>query len=133
MLKLAYRAEASRRARVNEQTKYVSATNETTYNCVSKARESKMPGSSSVRSLPERLLKAARDEIDQIFRVGSISRPVVHHYQSFDSIKNKQLHKLIHRVGALSSHVLLGQGEQRSKTETSGSKREGGREQKMSP
>ena len=85
MLKLAYRAEASRRARVNEQTKYVSATNETTYNCVSKARESKMPGSSSVRSLPERLLKAARDEIDQIVSVGSIACPIAHHYyQSFD-------------------------------------------------
>ena len=105
---------------MNEQTKDVSVTNETTYNCDSKARESKMPGSSFVRSLSKRLLKATRDEIDQIFRVGSISRPVVYHYQSFDSIKKKQLHKLIHRVEVLSSYVLLGQGERRSKTETSG-------------
>ena len=72
------RAEASRRARVNQETKDVSATNESTYKNVSKARESKMPGSSSVRSLNERSLNATRDEIDQIVRVGSMSRPIVH-------------------------------------------------------
>ena len=82
MLKLIYRAEASRRARVNEKkkTKDVSATNESTYKNVSEARESKMPGGSSVRSLLLRNLKATRDEIDQIVRVGSISRPIAHHY-----------------------------------------------------
>ena len=63
-----------------EGTKDVSATNETTYNTVSKARESKMPGGSSVRSLLLRNLKATRDEIDQIVRVGSISRPIAYHY-----------------------------------------------------
>ena len=67
-----------------EGTKDVSVTNESTYNCVSKARESKMPGSSSVRSLKSISLKATRDEIDQIVSVGSISRPIAHHYQSSD-------------------------------------------------
>ena len=36
-------------------------------------KESKAPGGSSVRSLPLRLLKVTRNEIDQIFRIGSIS------------------------------------------------------------
>ena len=67
-----------------EGTKDVSATNQSTYNRVSEARESKMPGGSSVSSLKSRSLKATRDEIDQIVRVGSISRPIAHHYQSFD-------------------------------------------------
>ena len=83
MLKLIYKAEASRRARVNEKkqkTKDVSAISESTYNSVSEASESKMPGGSSVRLLSRRSLKAATDEIDQIVRVGSISRPIVHHY-----------------------------------------------------
>ena len=63
-----------------EGTKDASATNESTYNDVSEARESKMPGGSSVKSLLPRPLKATRDEIDQIVRVGSISRPIAHHY-----------------------------------------------------
>ena len=68
-----------------EGTTDVSATNQSTYNTCSKARESKMPGGSSVRSLGPRSLKATRDEIDQIVSVGSISRPIAHHYyQSFD-------------------------------------------------
>ena len=68
-----------------EGTKDVSATNESTYKDDSEARESKMPGGSSVRSLLLRDLKATRDEIDQIVSVGSISRPIAHHYyQSFD-------------------------------------------------
>ena len=68
-----------------EGTKDVSAANQSTYNRVSEARESKMPGGSSVSSLKSRSLKATRDEIDQIVRVGSILRPIAHHYyQSFD-------------------------------------------------
>ena len=51
-----------------------------TYKKVSKARESKIPGSSSVRSLSSIPLKATRDEIDQIVRAGSTSRPIAHHY-----------------------------------------------------
>ena len=74
------RAEASRRARVNQETKGVSATNESTYNFASEARESKMPSGSSFRSLKRRSLKAIRDEIDQIVRVGSISCPTAHHH-----------------------------------------------------
>ena len=67
-----------------KETKNVSATSESTYNNVSGARESKMPGGSSVRSLELRSLKAARNEINQIFRVGSISCLIAHHHQSFD-------------------------------------------------
>ena len=63
-----------------EGTKDVSATNQSTYKSVSEARESKMPGGSSVRSLPKRFLNATRDEIDQIVSVGSISRPIAYHY-----------------------------------------------------
>ena len=61
-----------------ERTKDVSTTNENTHNKVSKARESKMPGGSSARPLLSRLLKATRDEIDRIVRVGSISSPTAH-------------------------------------------------------
>ena len=44
-----------------------------------------MSGGSSVRSLLLGFLKATRDEIDRVFRVGSISRPVAHHHcLSFD-------------------------------------------------
>ena len=71
---------SSRREGWREGTKDISATNQSTYNTSSKARESKMPGGSSVRSLGPRSLKAIRDEIDQIVRVGSISRPIAHHY-----------------------------------------------------
>ena len=68
-----------------EGTTDVSATNQSTYKSLNKARESKMPGGSSVRSLKSRSLKATRDEIDQIVSVGSISRLIAHHYyQSFD-------------------------------------------------
>ena len=85
LLELIYRAEASRWARPNEKKKDVSATNESTYNRISEVRESKMPGGSSIRLLFWISLKATRDEIDQIVRVGSISCPIAHHYyQSFD-------------------------------------------------
>ena len=47
-----------------EEVKGASATRESTYKNVSEARESKMPGGSSVRSLPKRFLKAARNEFD---------------------------------------------------------------------
>ena len=80
LLELIYRAEASRWTRPNEKKKDVSATNESTYNRISEVRESKMPGGSSVRSLKSRSLKATRDEIDQIVRVGSISCPIAHHH-----------------------------------------------------
>ena len=43
-----------------------------------------MPGGSSVRLLTSISLKATRDEIDQIVRVGLISCPIAHHYLSFD-------------------------------------------------
>ena len=48
-----------------ERAKDVSATNQSTYNSVSEARESKMPGGSSDRSFTAISLKATRDEIDQ--------------------------------------------------------------------
>ena len=54
--------------------------NESTYKLFSKVRESMTPGDSSVRSLRVRPLKATRDEIDQIVRVGSISCPIAHHH-----------------------------------------------------
>ena len=54
--------------------------NESTYNCFNKVRESKMPGTSSVRSLLSSSLKATASQIDQIVRVGSISRLIVHHH-----------------------------------------------------
>ena len=62
------------------ETKDASVTNENTYKRVSKVRESKMPVGSSIRSLVSRSLKATRYEIDQIVRVGSISRPIAHHH-----------------------------------------------------
>ena len=96
MLTLIYRAEAlssytslgqgERRNKTKvsgsrkEETKDVSATNENTYNCISEARESKMPSGSSERSFDPRSLKVTRDEVDQIVRAGSISRPIAHHY-----------------------------------------------------
>ena len=66
---------SSRREREKEGTKDVSATNKSTYKNVSETRESKMPSSSSVRSLKSISLKEPRDEIDQIVRDGSILRP----------------------------------------------------------
>ena len=63
-----------------EETKDDSATSQSTYNLVSKARESKMPAGSSVRSLKLRSLKAKRNAIDQMFKVGSISCLVAHHH-----------------------------------------------------
>ena len=43
-----------------------------------------MPSGSSIRSLDPRSLKSTRGEIDQIFRVGSISWPIAQYYYSFD-------------------------------------------------
>ena len=43
-----------------------------------------MPDGSSVRPFIPISLKATRDEIDQIVRIGSISCPIAHHYLSFD-------------------------------------------------
>ena len=80
LLKLIYRAEASRWARMSEERKDVSATSKSTYKIVSGARKSKMPGGSSVRLLSPRSLKTTRDEIDQIFRIDSISCPIAHHH-----------------------------------------------------
>ena len=59
------RAEASRWARVSEETTGVSATNKSTYNSFSKVRESKMSGGSSVRSLKPRSLKPTRNRNSQ--------------------------------------------------------------------
>ena len=56
-----------------EETKDISATSQSTYSAVSKVRGSKTPGDSSVRLLVPRPLKATRNEIDQILRIGSIS------------------------------------------------------------
>ena len=63
---------------------YVSITSESTYNPVSKVRESKTPAGSPASSLKLRFLKAARSEIEQIFRAGSISCLIVCHDWSFD-------------------------------------------------
>ena len=62
-----------------KETKDVSATSQSTYNNVSEARESKMPGGSSVRSLMKKILKATRNEVDQVIWAGSISCLIVHH------------------------------------------------------
>ena len=62
-----------------EKIKDIPANSESTYKNVNEARELKMPGSSSVRSFPLRFLKATRSGNNQSFRVGTISRPVVHH------------------------------------------------------
>ena len=69
-----YQAQGGR-----QETKDVSATNKSTYNPVSKARESKIPGGSSVSPLKPRSLKATACQIDQIVRVGSTSHLIVHH------------------------------------------------------
>ena len=63
-----------------KEAKDVSATSESTYKSVSEVRESKMPGGSSVRTPKSNSLKAARNEIDQVFRIGSIPCPVAHHH-----------------------------------------------------
>ena len=68
------RAEGGR-----EQTMPLQPTKDT-HKSFSKARESKIPGDSSVRSLELRILEETRDEIHQIIRVGSISRPTAHHH-----------------------------------------------------
>ena len=70
----------SRREGGREGTKDVSTNNESTYKDVSKVRESKMLGGSSIRTLKSRFLKGTRDEVDQIFWVGSISCPIAHHH-----------------------------------------------------
>ena len=70
------RAEGGR-----EGVKDVSTTNKkNTYNRFNKARESKMPGGSSVRSLPVKSLKPTRNKVYQIVRIGSISYPIAHHH-----------------------------------------------------
>ena len=76
MTKKKKRISGSRR----EETKDVSIASESTYNIFSKARESKMPAGSSVRSLKLRSLKATRNAIDQMFKVGSVSCLVAHHH-----------------------------------------------------
>ena len=63
-----------------QETKDVSKTSQSTYKNNSKVRGLKTPGDSSVRPLPLRFLKAIRNEIDQVFRVGSISRLIAHHH-----------------------------------------------------
>ena len=80
-------AKANEEARPRHQarggragTKDVSVNNESTYKTFSKVRESKIPGDSSVRSLRARVLKATKDEIDQIVRVSSISFIIAHHH-----------------------------------------------------
>ena len=62
-----------------EEIKYISANSESTYKRVNEVRESKVPSGSSVRPFTPRSLKATRSGNNQSFRVGSISRPVVHH------------------------------------------------------
>ena len=86
------RAEAPRWAGVSEETrpKYQASRareqkvspqpTKNTYNRFNKARESKMPGGSSVTSLNPIVLKATRNQVDQIVRVGSISRPIAHQH-----------------------------------------------------
>ena len=125
-----------------EETKNVSATSQSTYKSSSEARESKMPGGSSVRSLSSRSLKATRNEVDQVFRVGSISCPITHHrHQSFDFnsshykvalLSVRKLAKLIHKAQALSSCISLGQGERRRRRRRKCEAR-GGRKQRMPP
>ena len=98
LLKLVYRAEVlfsyillgqdKRRNKMKiyqargrrEETKDASVTNQSTYNSFNEARELKMPVGSSVSSLAVISLKATRDGVDQIVRIGSISRPVTHRY-----------------------------------------------------
>ena len=62
-----------------KKVKDVSATGESSYKNVSEVRELKMPDGSSVRPLELRPLEEARNEIDQVFRVGSISCLITHH------------------------------------------------------
>ena len=109
-------------SRGRQKTKDVSSTSESTYRYGSKARELKVPDGSSVRPLPLRALKATRNEIDKIFRVGSISCLIAHHHQSFDlnsphqkvALPNEtKLAKLIYRAQALSSCITLGLGQER--------------------
>ena len=86
------RAETSCWARVNEETRPEYQTRggreqkmslqptKGTYKSFSEARESKMPDGSTVRSLEERSLKPTTNQVDQIVRVDSISRPIAHHH-----------------------------------------------------
>ena len=86
------RAEASCWARVNEETRPEYQTRggreqkmslqptKGTYKSFSAAREFKMPGGSVDRSLEERSLKPITNQVDQIVRVGSISRHIAPHH-----------------------------------------------------
>ena len=123
-----------------QETKDVSTTSESTYKFANKARESKMPVGSSVRSLPPRPLRAARNEIDQMFKIGSISCPITHYHYSFDFnpphqqvalLNAAKSPKLIYRAEAQSSCISLGQGERRRRRRKHHA--QGGRKQKISP
>ena len=81
---------ASRREKANEEEentrlkegggeKKVSVTSESTYRNDS-GRESKIPAGSSVRPFSLRPLKATRNEIDHVFRAGSLSCLIAHHH-----------------------------------------------------
>ena len=87
------RAEASRRARMSEETKSASATNKSTYKNVSKARESKMPDGSSVRSLLWRSLKPTRDSNSQSsLNVGRTEWTALLHFICFqESFKRRRV------------------------------------------
>ena len=63
-----------------QETKDVSVTSKSTYSFFSEIWELKMPAGSSVSTLPLRSLKATRNEIDQVFRVGSLSCLIAHHH-----------------------------------------------------
>ena len=60
--------------------KNASTTSDSTYNPLSEASESNMPGGSSVRPLSKRILKPTRNETDQVFRAGSISCLIAYHH-----------------------------------------------------
>ena len=70
----------SRREGGRDGIKDASANNDSTYKKFSKVRESKIPDGRSVRALNSRSLKTTRDEIHQVFRVGSISWPIAQYY-----------------------------------------------------
>ena len=90
-----------------------------------------MPGGSSIRSLSPRYLKATRDEIDQIVRVGSISRFIAHYYQSFslNSLNWKvawpNSRKSIDQAHLQSRGISLCQGEQETKGLSATEKKKG--------
>ena len=65
---------------MKQETEDVSAIRESTYISFSEVRGLKMPGGSPVRLLPRSCLETTRNEIDQVFRVGSISCLIVPHH-----------------------------------------------------